>query len=67
MMIARLRGKPTPLCTFLPDFPKKLEAVIMRSLESDPDHRYPTALDFGKALVEASGSGERARLQKLLE
>ncbi|MEE8192636.1 MAG: serine/threonine-protein kinase [Gemmatimonadales bacterium] len=67
MMIARLRGKPTPLRTFLPDFPKKLEAVIMRSLESDPDHRYPTALDFGKALVEASGSGERARLQKLLE
>ena len=66
MMIARLRGKPTPLRTFLPDFPKKLEAVITRSLEGDPDDRYPTALDFGKALVEASESGERARLEKLL-
>jgi serine/threonine-protein kinase len=65
MMIARLRGKPTPLRTFLPDFPKKVEVVIMRSLESDPDHRYPTALDFGKALAEASG--RRAHLETLLQ
>jgi hypothetical protein len=56
MMIARLRGKPTSARQYRPDFPASLEAVLMKSLESEPEDRYPNALEFGKALLEASGA-----------
>jgi eukaryotic-like serine/threonine-protein kinase len=54
MMIARLRGKPTPLRQYRPDFPEPLERALMRSLETDPANRYPDALAFGRALVDAA-------------
>jgi hypothetical protein len=41
--------------------------VIMKSLETDPNDRYITALDFGKALAEAAESGDRARLLRYLQ
>jgi serine/threonine-protein kinase len=62
MMIARLRGKPTPLSKFRPEFPRRLEAAIMKSLEVEPADRYPSALEFGRALVGALEQGDRARL-----
>ena len=67
MMIARLRGKPTPVRTVLPSFPKKLEAVIMKSLESEPGARYGTALEFGKALLDSGEDVDKKRLKKLLK
>jgi serine/threonine-protein kinase len=67
MMIARLRGKAMPLRTFRSDFSKKLEAVIMKSLEPDPDDRYPNARDYGIALLEASDVSDKERLKKLLK
>jgi serine/threonine-protein kinase len=67
MMIARLRGKPTPLRALRPDFPKQLEAVIMKSLESEPAERYNNALDFGNALAEAFEGGDRERLYHYLQ
>jgi serine/threonine-protein kinase len=66
MMIARLRGKATPVRKVRPDFPEPLEAVIMKSLESDPDKRYPTTQEFGLALVNAHGSGDKGALTKVL-
>ncbi|UCD23115.1 MAG: serine/threonine protein kinase [Gemmatimonadota bacterium] len=66
MMIARLRGKPTPLRRYRRDFPAKLEAVLMRSLASDPDDRYGTAREFGVALIEATEGVDTARLRQLL-
>lgn len=53
MMIARLRGQPTPLRQLRPDFPSRLEGVLMRSMENDPDKRYSDARQFGRALLEA--------------
>lgn len=53
MMIARLRGQPTQLRQFRPDFPDRLEHALMRSMDSDPDKRYPDARRFGQALLEA--------------
>ncbi len=67
MMIARLRGKPTPVREVLSDFPKKLETVIMKSLESDPGNRYATTLEFGKALLDAAEGVDKKRLKKLLK
>jgi serine/threonine protein kinase len=61
MMIARLRGKPTAARQHRPDFPAALEAVLMRAMSVEPDQRYATALEFGKALVEAAGDPEVAK------
>ncbi len=66
MMIARLRGKPTPLRKYRPDFPAKLETVLMRSLASDPDDRYNTARDYGMALIDATEGIDVARLRRML-
>ncbi len=56
MMIARLRGKPTPVRTYRPDFPADLEAALMRSLQTDPKDRFPTTREFGLVLAKALGS-----------
>src|SRR5512135_117265 len=56
MMIARLRGSPTPLRTIRPDFPAALEKAIAKSLETNPDNRYPTTLAFAEALSEAESN-----------
>jgi len=66
MMIARLRGKPTPLGRYRRDFPPKLEAAIMKSMESDPRDRYTNALEFGEALIEGWGGPDAERFRKYL-
>jgi serine/threonine-protein kinase len=53
MMVARLRGKPVPVRAVRSDFPKSLQPVLMRSMETEPDQRYPTAWEFGQALIDA--------------
>jgi serine/threonine-protein kinase len=67
MMIARLRGKPTPLRKFRSDFPKKLEAVLMQSMATEPDDRFPTALEFGNALIGAYEGPNVERLKSSLK
>jgi serine/threonine protein kinase len=57
MMIARLRGSPTPLRSIRPDMPAALEKAIARALETNPDNRYPTTLAFAEALSEAEAGG----------
>ena len=61
MMIARLRGKPATVRQYRPEFPAALEAVLMRAMAVEPDQRYGTALEFGKALVEAAGDADVTR------
>jgi len=41
-----------PPSTIVPNFPPVLEAIIVRALARDPDHRYATALELQGALVE---------------
>ena len=57
MMIARLRGSPRPLRQVRPDMPQALEKALAKSLESNPDDRYATALEFADALTAAGGGG----------
>jgi serine/threonine protein kinase len=66
MMIARLRGKPTPLRRYRPDFPPKLEVVLMKSLAPDPANRYATAREFGMALIEAGDGLDEEKLRNML-
>jgi serine/threonine-protein kinase len=61
MMIARLRGKPSTARQFRPAFPEALEAVLNKSLAAEPEDRYPNALEFGKALLDAAGSPDLAQ------
>ncbi len=51
MMIARLRGTPTPLSKHRPDLPPQLEQVLNKAMEVNPDARHATAKDFGAALA----------------
>ena len=62
MMIARLRGQPLKLRQLRPDAPEALEKALARAMESNPDARYNTALEFGNALAP---SGEGGFLSKL--
>ena len=66
MMLTRLRGKPLPLRRVKPDLPEKLEAVLMKSLATEPEERYANAQDFGRALAECVTEQERPRLQRYL-
>jgi serine/threonine protein kinase len=63
MMIARLRGKPATVRQYRPDYPPALEAVLMRAMAVEPDQRYASALEFGRALVE--GAGDAAVSQRV--
>lgn len=49
--IARTSGAPLPVRQVRGDVPRELEAVIMRALELDPDHRFQTAADLRAALL----------------
>ncbi len=48
----QIRGTPIPLGKRAEDtvLPPGLEAVVMKTLEKDPDKRYPSASDFAMAL-----------------
>ncbi len=66
MMLTRLRGKPLPLRRVKPDLSEQLEAVLMKSLATEPEERYANARDFGRALAECVTEQERPRLQRYL-
>jgi len=67
MMIARLRGRPTPLRRYREDFPERLEIVLMRAMETDPDRRYASAREFGQAVIDAWPSPQTGTLREKLE
>ena len=54
MMIARLRGQPVSLRQLRPDLPVSLERALARAMETDPDARFATALEFAAALTTPS-------------
>lgn len=59
LMIARLRGQPVPLRRSRPDlnFTPVFEKALMKAIETEPGDRYQTALDFAKALEDATTGG----------
>ncbi|HEX4478455.1 MAG TPA: protein kinase, partial [Polyangiaceae bacterium] len=42
-----------PPSSFLPNYPKKLERVVLRALAKSPAERYDTAREFGEELAKA--------------
>jgi serine/threonine protein kinase len=64
MMIARLRGQPLKLRQLRPDLPEGLERTLHRALESNPDARYNTALEFADALGASSQGGRPSTIKE---
>ena len=64
MMIARLRSEPTPLRKSRPElgFPEKVERVLLKAMERNPDDRYGTAPDFASALSAAANDENEGSL-----
>lgn len=59
---ARFHGRePLPLPSkLLPDFPPRLEAVIVQALAKTPEERFATSGDFAKALLSLRGGLTKA-------
>ena len=60
-MLARLRGSPAPLRTTRPDLPARLEQVLLRALELQPEDRYRSMDEFAHALRGVTGGGVLSR------
>jgi predicted Ser/Thr protein kinase len=65
-MYAHMTSPPPTVSALAPGLPGELDEVIARSLAKDPDERYPSAGDLGRAALAAacgellSSSGERS-------
>src|SRR5438067_12789396 len=58
MMIARLRGQPQKLRQYRPDVPDTVEKALTKALQTNPDDRFTTAIEFSEALTgSAAASG----------
>jgi serine/threonine-protein kinase len=74
MMIARLRGDPMPIRQRRPEltFSEQIEKVLLKGMARNPDDRYPSAIEFARALATASeiggqdGAGDSGLLGRLL-
>jgi hypothetical protein len=58
MMIARLRGTPTPIRQIRADVPVHIEKALAKSMATNPDDRFATALELGTALASGEGGGD---------
>jgi serine/threonine-protein kinase len=67
MMIARLRSQPQPVRQLRPDVPEVVEKALTKALQTNPDERYGTALEFGDALTGTAPAASSGFLGKLKE
>jgi serine/threonine-protein kinase len=59
IMVNAVRVPPRPLCAVAPPLSPRLEAIVLRALEKNPDRRYRTAGEMAFDLSDAAGcSGE---------
>ena len=58
--LARLHRDPVPPRQLRPDIPVSVEAVVMRAMARDPDHRFTDATAMRRALLAAGGDPRQA-------
>ena len=59
IMLAHMSAEPRPVRELVPSLPAELDAVIARAMAKNPDERYPSAGDLGRAVL-AAAEGQRA-------
>jgi serine/threonine-protein kinase len=67
MMIARLRSQPVAIRSLRSDVPDAVEKALTKALQTNPDDRFATAIEFAEALTgsaPASGSGFLGKLKE---
>src|SRR5437868_4223173 len=57
MMIARLRSQPIPIRQYRPDVPDTVEKALTKALQTNPDDRFTTAIEFSEALSGSAAPG----------
>ena len=57
MMIARLRSQPVPIRQYRPDVPDVVEKALTKALQTNPDDRFTTAIEFSEALTGSAAPG----------
>ena len=67
MMIARLRGQPLKLRQLRPDASEGVEKALARAMDSSPDARYDTALQFAEALTASNEGGFLSKIKERLK
>ena len=67
MMIARLRSQPQPIRQLRPDVPEVVEKALIKALQTNPNDRYATAIQFGDALAGTPPPASSGFLGKLKE
>jgi len=67
MMIARLRSQPIAIRTLRPDIPDAVEKALTKALQTNPDDRFTTALEFGAALTGGASEPSGGFFGKLKE
>jgi len=71
MMIARLRSQPIAIRTLRTDVPDPVEKALTKALQTNPDDRFSTAIEFAEALTgsapSSGGGGGSGFLGKLKE
>ncbi len=63
---AHLHDAPPPLADVAPDAPPELQAVVERAMAKDPDDRFPSAGDLGRAALAAAGAGPAPPPERLV-
>src|SRR6266513_169863 len=56
MMIARLRSQPVPIRSLRSDVPDAVEKALTKALQTNPDDRFATAIEFAEALTGTGGA-----------
>jgi len=67
MMIARLRSQPIAIRTLRPDIPDAVEKALTKSLQTNPDDRFTTAIEFAEALTGGASESSGGFFGKLKE
>jgi hypothetical protein len=56
MMIARLRSQPQSIRQLRPDVPETVEKALTKALQTDPDDRFITAIEFAEAVTGSAAA-----------
>jgi hypothetical protein len=59
IIYAHMTSSPPSARALVPDLPPAIDAVIARAMAKNPEERYPSAGDLGRAALAAVAGGER--------